>query len=128
VEHAHPALAHVLLVVLAHQLVENLVVVLVVAEHHVPADVPRETGGVGKAARQATNVWRALIHLEVIEAELFESIRFAQARGASADDDELLFGHPWYSCYKSKISNSQRLRLPITIRALPETRIAIARS
>ena len=88
VEHADPALAVVELVVRAHQIVEALVVVLVMAEHDVPADVPREAGGVGEAAGQAADVGQAVVDLEVAVAELLEAVAGAESRGAGADDDD----------------------------------------
>ncbi len=56
IEHADPAFAVVELEVAAHELVEASVVVLVVGEHDVAADVPGEAGGVGEAGGKAAEV------------------------------------------------------------------------
>src|SRR5207253_2662770 len=91
VEHPHPTLAHVLLVLIAHQLREDVIVILVVAEHDVAADVPCESFAVLKAARQAANVRRALKNSEVLISEFFQSVAGAQSRGPRSDDDNLSF-------------------------------------
>ncbi len=92
-EHAHPALAHVHLEVVAHQFVEDVVVVFVVAEHDVAADVPGETGGVGVTARQAAQVGQAVVHHEIGVAHLLEAVCRPQAGRTGPDDDNLFLLH-----------------------------------
>jgi len=74
VEHPHPGFAVVEREIGAHQLVEDLVVVGVVAEHDVAADVPGEAGGVGEGMGQATYVGVAVVETEVLVAQLLEAI------------------------------------------------------
>jgi hypothetical protein len=97
VEHPHPALAHVELVVLAHQVFEALVVVLVVREHHVAAHIPRKPCRVGVAAGEPADVGEAVVHVEVLVAELLQPVTRAEPRRTRPENDNLFFhvGLPW---------------------------------
>src|SRR5947207_14980673 len=47
---------------------EALVIILIVAEHHVPAHIPRKPGRIGIAGRQASNMIELVVELEVLIA------------------------------------------------------------
>src|SRR5262249_18470884 len=75
--------------------VEEVVVVGVVAELHVPADVPGEALGVHVARRQAARPIARLDHRIVAEPALLESVGGAQPSRAGAEDhDRPGIGHP----------------------------------
>ena len=78
----------------AHQPVDEPVVVLVVAEHHVAADVPGEPVLVGERGGEAAD---AIVRFEdhpVVVAQLGEPVAGAEAgRPGPDDDDARLAGH-----------------------------------
>jgi hypothetical protein len=79
--HPHPLLAVQLRVVAAHQLVDELVVVRVVAEHDVATDVVREALLVGERRRETTDVVVRLEDHEVLVAELTQAVAGARPVG-----------------------------------------------
>src|SRR5690606_32526307 len=88
VANADPGLAHVELELITHEAIEDLVVVLVVAEHDVPANVPGEAGGIGETAGQPADVRQSVVDVEVGVSEFLEAVARAQAGGPGADDDD----------------------------------------
>src|SRR5205085_6420959 len=81
-------------VVAAHELVDEVVVVRVVAEHHVAADVVGEALVVGERRGQPAHVVGPLQDHPVVVAQLLEPVAGAQAGGAGADDDDAGIGAP----------------------------------
>ena len=88
VEHPHPRLAVVERELVAHEPLEALVVVGVVAEHHVPADVPSEPLRIDERVGQPPDVPVAIEHLEVRVSQLFEPVRAPKPRWTGTDDDD----------------------------------------
>ncbi len=84
----HPRLTHVLVVVTVQHLLDELVEVRVVAEHHMAAVVPDEPVGIVVAPRQAPHVVGGFVHIPVGMAELAEAVGGAKTGGSGAEDHD----------------------------------------
>lgn len=85
---ADPAFALIEGELVAHELLEEAVVVVVVAEDDMATEVPGEAGVVAFAARQAADMPGGFEQVESAVAEFGEAERGAQAGGAGSDNDD----------------------------------------
>ena len=88
--HPHPRLAHVLVVIAAQHLLDELVEVAVVAEHDVAAVVPDEAVRVAVARCEAADVVGRLEDVPAVVVELGEPVGGTEAGGPCAEDGDLV--------------------------------------
>ena len=81
-----PSLAHVLVVVVTQHLLDEIVEVGVVAEHHVAAVVPDEPVRVVVARRQPAHMVGRLVDVPVVVTEFAEAVGRTEAGRAGAED------------------------------------------
>ena len=85
---AHPTLAIDQAELVFHQGFEALVVVAVVGEHDVPADVPGETVGISEGVRKAPHERTGFEEFEVGAPKLLEAIGGTETGRTAAQDDD----------------------------------------
>src|SRR5579859_3819886 len=86
IEHPNPGFTHNLGVIVAEQLVHQIVEIAIMGKHHVSTDVVSETGIVSKAGGKPADEKVALVNCPVTITGFLQAICSAQPRRASAED------------------------------------------